>query len=182
MFGIGREATAPAPARAPALPPSISSIAAAARPDPARRPASAWSLARRQASTGAGIAAFLAEQLGQPADMRREPTREGIDPLRARDEQLERRRRARTSARRTTKIGFCLLTARSTSRATKSEPFDAFDSTRHERLGALDAPDDLVAVGAPRLHVARRDPAFEPALLEARRRSPAPSSRRPWRG
>ncbi len=34
-----------------------------------------------------------------------------------------------TSAMRTAKIGFFLLTARSTSRATKAELFDAFDST-----------------------------------------------------
>ena len=42
-------------------------------------------------------------------------------------------------ASRMTKIGFCLLTARSTSRATKAEPFEPFDSTSTKAL-ALSMP------------------------------------------
>jgi hypothetical protein len=68
--------------------------------------------------------------------MRRESAGEGIDPLRPGDEQLGA---GCTSAMRKAKIGFFLLTARSTSRATKAESFEALDRTR-TKLRALSMP------------------------------------------
>lgn len=71
-----------------------------------------------------------------------------------------------TLARRTTKIGFCLLTRPLDLAGDEVRAVRRLGQHENERLGALDAPDDLIAVGAPRLHIARRDPALEPALLQ----------------
>src|SRR4029077_18299967 len=60
--------------------------------------------------------------------------------------------------------GLYLLTARSTSRATKAESLLASERTRTKQRGFLDAPDNLVAVGTPGPH----DPAFQAPLLERR--------------
>src|SRR4029077_7836979 len=60
--------------------------------------------------------------------------------------------------------GLYLLTARSTSCATKAESLLASERTRTKQRGFLDAPDNLVAVGTPGPH----DPAFQAPLLERR--------------
>jgi hypothetical protein len=83
--------------------------------------------------------ALRAKQIRQAADIGCEVPGKGVDPLRAGDEQLKGGRAGSILASRMTKIGFCLLTARSTSRATKAEPFEPFDSTSTKAL-ALSMP------------------------------------------
>jgi hypothetical protein len=57
------------------------------------------------------------------------PPRKGIDPLGAGDEKLKRRR-GLDVCDADAKIGFFLMTACSTSRATNAESLDALDNTR----------------------------------------------------
>ena len=99
----------------------------------------------------------------QHIDLGSETTREGVYPLRACNEQLERGRRHDVGDA-DGKYGLFLLTARSTSRATKAESLLASERTRTKQRGFLDAPDNLVAVGTPGPH----DPAFQAPLLERR--------------
>ncbi len=63
-------------------------------------------------------------------------------------------------------MGFRLLTARSTSRATKGDSLLALERARMKQRDLSNSPDDLVAVRAPGPHVAGRDPALEAALLQ----------------
>ncbi len=63
-------------------------------------------------------------------------------------------------------MGFLLLIARSTSRATKGELVAGLGESEDEAARPLDSANDLVAVTVPGPYVARSDPAFEPALLQ----------------
>jgi len=104
--------------------------------------------------------------LGQPVDVSIELPRIRIDPLRARDEELERRRRLDVfDADREDR----LLLAHGALDLTRDEDRLVARVREHEDQAAraLDAPDDLVAIGASRPHIAWRDPAFEAARFEA---------------
>ena len=63
-------------------------------------------------------------------------------------------------------MGFLLLIARSTSRATKGELVAGLGESEDEAPRPLDPANDLVAVTVPGPHVAGSDPALEPALLQ----------------
>ncbi|HZJ13385.1 MAG TPA: hypothetical protein VFD26_12195 [Methyloceanibacter sp.] len=71
--------------------------------------------------------------------MRRKPPGEGIDPLRAGDEQLERRRGLDIGDADGENRFLLADGARSTSRATKAESLEAFDSTS-TKLRVLSMP------------------------------------------
>ena len=158
-----------------ANPAPMASSSAAAAPAQRHRPFPAGYVAPVAASPGPASAFFLGEH-GRRADRHAAPSLPEKASIHCVPEMNSSSEGEGSHvATRTAKIGFFLLTARSTSRATKAESLEAFDSTRHEASRALDAPDDLVAVRAPGL--SRRAGAiqhFKPLWLRATRRCLAP--------
>lgn len=93
------------------------------------------------------------------------PPGEGADPLRARNEKFERGRR-HDVLDANGEDGLILADRPLDLPRDEARAVARFRQHEDERTRPLEAPDDLVAIGAARPHVARRNPALEASLLE----------------